>query len=60
MNKKQMIRNFALVTYIDGVESLVRNVKLKIGVASVIKSLSQTSKTISEDFSVNFWLSMCF
>ena len=55
-----MIRDATLVTYIDGVESLVRNVKLKIGVASVIKSLSQTSKTISEDFSVNFWLSMCF
>ena len=55
-----MVRSFALVTYIYGVESLVRNVKLKIGVASVIKSLSQTSKPISEDFSVNFWLVMCF
>ena len=55
-----MIRDATLVTYIDGVKRLVLDVQLEIGVASVIKSLSQTSKPISEDFSVNFWLVMCF
>ena len=55
-----MIRDSTLVTYIDGVKRLVLDVKLEIGVASVIESLPQTAESISEDLSADFWLGWCF
>ena len=40
----------------DGVERLVRNVKLEISMTSVIESLSKAAKPVSEDLLVDFRL----